>query len=96
LIARTIHILGQRSGQAFVKVNCAAIPTGLLEQRPDVAAGERRVAEANEQIGIARAAFFPTIVLSASAGLEGDSITDWFAWPSRFWAVGPDGARDII
>jgi NodT family efflux transporter outer membrane factor (OMF) lipoprotein len=65
------------------------LPSQLLERRPDIAAAERRVAEANDQIGIAKAAFFPTIILSATAGLEGDSITDWFTWPSRFWAVGP-------
>jgi NodT family efflux transporter outer membrane factor (OMF) lipoprotein len=65
------------------------IPSQLLERRPDIAAAERRVAEANEQIGIARAAYYPTLLLSASAGFEGDSITNWFTWPSRFWAVGP-------
>jgi NodT family efflux transporter outer membrane factor (OMF) lipoprotein len=67
----------------------AGLPSQLLERRPDVAAAERRVAEANDQIGIARAAYYPTVILSASAGLEGDSITNWFTWPSRFWAVGP-------
>jgi NodT family efflux transporter outer membrane factor (OMF) lipoprotein len=67
----------------------AGLPSQLLERRPDIAAAERRVAEANEQIGIARAAYFPTIELSGLVGLEGDSITNWFTWPSRFWAVGP-------
>jgi outer membrane protein TolC len=47
------------------------------------------VAEANEQIGIARAAYFPTLTLSAAGGLEGSNITNWLNWPSRFWAVGP-------
>jgi NodT family efflux transporter outer membrane factor (OMF) lipoprotein len=67
----------------------AGLPSQLLERRPDIASAERRVAEANEQIGIARAAYFPTITLSATAGFEGNSITNWFTWPSRFWAVGP-------
>ena len=65
------------------------LPAQLLERRPDIAAAERRVAEANEQIGIARAAFFPTVMLNASAGFEGTSIANWFSWPSHFWAVGP-------
>jgi NodT family efflux transporter outer membrane factor (OMF) lipoprotein len=74
----------------------AGLPSQLLERRPDIAAAERRVAESNEQIGIARAAFFPTIVLTASAGFEGDSITNWFNWPSRFWAVGPSALETLF
>jgi NodT family efflux transporter outer membrane factor (OMF) lipoprotein len=65
------------------------LPSRLLERRPDIAASERRVAEANEGIGIARAAYFPSLVLSATGGFEGSSITNWFTWPSRMWAVGP-------
>ena len=64
------------------------LPSQLLERRPDIAAAERRVAEANEQIGIARAAYFPTVVLGASAGFEGSSITNWLQWPSLLWSVG--------
>lgn len=70
-----------------------AIPTGvpsqLLERRPDIASMERRMASANEQIGIAQAAYYPTLSLSASAGFLGTSALNWFTWPSRFWAVGP-------
>jgi NodT family efflux transporter outer membrane factor (OMF) lipoprotein len=65
------------------------LPSQLLERRPDIAAVERRMAEANEQIGIARAAYFPTVALNAAAGLEGSSILNWLNWPSRLWAVGP-------
>lgn len=72
------------------------LPTELLERRPDIAAAERRVAEANEQIGIAKAAFFPTVSLSAAAGFEGTSITNWLNWPSRFWAVGPQMAETLF
>jgi NodT family efflux transporter outer membrane factor (OMF) lipoprotein len=66
-----------------------ALPAQLLERRPDIAAAERRMAAANEQIGIARAAYYPTLNLAAVAGLEGSSLLNWFNWPSRFWAVGP-------
>jgi NodT family efflux transporter outer membrane factor (OMF) lipoprotein len=72
------------------------LPSQLLERRPDVAGSERRVAEANEQIGIARAAFFPTVALGASAGFEGSSILNWLTWPSRFWAVGPSMLQTVF
>src|SRR6202012_4636686 len=72
------------------------LPSQLLERRPDIAAVERRVAEANEQIGIARAAFFPTVSLGAAAGLEGTSVLNWFNWPSRFWAIGPSMAQTLF
>ena len=64
------------------------VPAQLLERRPDIAAVERRMAEANEQIGIARAAYYPTVTLGGTAGFEGTSILSWLAWPSRLWAVG--------
>jgi NodT family efflux transporter outer membrane factor (OMF) lipoprotein len=72
------------------------LPASLLERRPDIAAGERRVAEANDQIGIARAAFFPSLVLGATGGFAGTSITNWFDWPSRMWAVGPQMSQTIF
>jgi len=65
------------------------LPSELLERRPDIAAAERRAAEANQQIGIARAAYFPAVTLDSSAGMEGTSPLNWMIWPSRFWAVGP-------
>jgi len=65
------------------------VPSQLLERRPDVAAAERRVASANAEIGFERAAYFPTLTLSASAGLEAGSPNKWFHWASRFWSVGP-------
>jgi NodT family efflux transporter outer membrane factor (OMF) lipoprotein len=72
------------------------VPSQLLERRPDIAAGERRMAEANQQIGIARAAYFPTITLNGSAGFEGTSLLNWFDWPSRFWAVGPQALETLF
>jgi NodT family efflux transporter outer membrane factor (OMF) lipoprotein len=65
------------------------LPSQLLERRPDIAASERLMAQANAQIGVAVAAYYPSVTLSASAGLESSSITKWFTWPSRFFSVGP-------
>ena len=54
------------------------------------------MAQANAQIGIARAAYFPTVTLSAAAGLESTAITSWFTWPSRFFSLGPSAAETIF
>jgi NodT family efflux transporter outer membrane factor (OMF) lipoprotein len=66
-----------------------ALPSELLERRPDIASAERRTAEANEQIGIARAAFFPSLSLSGSAGFEGTSLLNVFNKSSFIYALGP-------
>jgi NodT family efflux transporter outer membrane factor (OMF) lipoprotein len=65
-----------------------ALPSELLERRPDIAAAERSVAAANAQIGVAKAAFFPTLSLSASGGLESVSLGSLFNGPSAFWSAG--------
>jgi NodT family efflux transporter outer membrane factor (OMF) lipoprotein len=72
------------------------VPSELLERRPDIASTERQMAAANEQIGIAQAAFYPTLSLSAVAGLQGTSALNWFTWPSRFWAVGPTFSETLF
>jgi NodT family efflux transporter outer membrane factor (OMF) lipoprotein len=72
------------------------LPSELLERRPDIASAERLVAQANAQIGIAKTAFFPTVTLSASAGLQSLSPAKWLEWPSRIWSVGPNVAQTIF
>src|SRR6204780_5310812 len=71
-------------------------PSELLQMRPDIAAAERRAGEANEQIGIAISAYYPSLSLNGSAGLESTSVADWFNWPSRFWAVGFSLAQTVF
>lgn len=82
------------------KSNPPAIPFGvpseLLERRPDIASAERHMAEANAQIGVAKAAFYPNVTLNGAVGLENISITSLFTWPSRFWSVGPSLAETIF
>ena len=72
------------------------VPSQLLERRSDVASAERRTAEANEQVGVARTAFFPTVLLSAAVGYEGNQLSNWFDWPSRFWSIGPNVIQTIF
>jgi NodT family efflux transporter outer membrane factor (OMF) lipoprotein len=72
------------------------VPSQLLERRPDVAADERLMAQANAQIGVAKAAYFPTLTLSAVGGFESSSSFNWLTWPSRFWSVGPTLAETLF
>ena len=72
------------------------MPSQLLERRPDIAAAERRVAEANQQIGIAKAAYYPTVMLNASVGFEGSSFGNLFNASSLLWSVGASITQTII
>jgi NodT family efflux transporter outer membrane factor (OMF) lipoprotein len=72
------------------------LPADLLERRADIAASERQVAETNAAIGVARAAYFPSLTLSGSAGYESTAIGQLLKWPNRFWSVGPTLAQTLF
>jgi NodT family efflux transporter outer membrane factor (OMF) lipoprotein len=72
------------------------LPSGLLQRRPDIAAAERRVEEANANIGVARAAYFPTVTLSPSGGFESTSIGTLLQGPSGFWSLAGQAAEVLF
>ena len=72
------------------------LPSALLERRPDVAGAERRVASANFNIGVARAAYFPQFSLAADFGYESLHASNWISAPSRMWSVGPSGVLTVF
>src|SRR5438874_4193035 len=73
-----------------------SMPSELLERRPDIAAAERRVASANAQIGVAKAAYYPLINLAAAGGFESSSITTLLSGPSGFWALGASALATVF
>jgi NodT family efflux transporter outer membrane factor (OMF) lipoprotein len=72
------------------------VPSHLLERRPDIAAAERTMAEANALIGVGKSAYYPTISLSASGGTQTSSITDLLTWPARFWSLGGSVSETLL
>jgi NodT family efflux transporter outer membrane factor (OMF) lipoprotein len=72
------------------------LPSELLERRPDIAGAERRTAAANAQIGVAQAAFFPSLTLSATGGFQSSVLSQLFSLPSRYWSLGADLAQTIF
>ena len=73
-----------------------AVPSALLERRPDIASAERRTAAANAQIGVAQAAFFPSLSLGAVGGVQSSVIGDLLSLPARYWSIGPALAQSIF
>ena len=89
------------SWKAFEAKRTPAVPTiglpsQLLERRPDVASAERRVAAANAQIGVAKAAYFPSLGISASGGFSSAMAAGLFSAPNRFWSIGPALAETLF
>lgn len=107
--AQLEHAIAVLTGQPPVALNIAAeaelpplpeippqLPASLLERRPDVAAAERAVMAANARIGVAKAAYFPSLALSATGGYRGSSFADWIELPNRYWSVGPQLALTLF
>jgi NodT family efflux transporter outer membrane factor (OMF) lipoprotein len=72
------------------------LPSQLLERRPDIAIAERQMASANEQIGIARSAYYPNFSLSGAGGFDSGRPGNWFTGPSTFWSVGLSAADTLV
>lgn len=95
-VSATAFTLAKRPSLSAPPAIPTGVPSQLLERRPDIAAAERQMAAANAQIGVGYAAYYPTLTLTASAGLVSSALGSLFTWPSRVWSLGGQLSETLL